>query len=443
MSEGIVEPKVPINQETPSVYVHESGQVVAFEQSTEIEKLMKCKFLAELAAKGSINEVKTLAKHFVRAQQLAQKAETTDHKTTQTDSVILNQTKNNHSEELDEVRANNIKVADQIYPEHYTKPVSLEERNEQEVLTEDQVIVIKQNEIEAVVLPDTVTEVVTKLPQRDIEIVVPAKELKTEVKNEIPQPENMPEIVPEDQADFIKLETVESKNDKDDSTIELSNDSDETVEVNQLMFEFETVDKPEEIEETYHSPVETNEFFQEVNLPVTSYEIVEEEIFSEMSAFYAEITVSDESDEEVNLPVLMIFKKFTEELVDSEEEIDNFDEIVSQVDRIFEVYESFVMAGLKGHEIEVELVSSIKALMELLGVEDPLSSIAELIQIYDLDFLIKNIEYFRILINEKYRKEFKSLSLDNDISALSSDDSNQSIFSWILSMTTLFSPIKV
>ncbi len=441
MSEGIAEPKVPINQETPSVYVHESGQVVDFEQSIDIEVLMRCDFLAKLAAKGSMTEVRTLAKHFVKAQQMAQKAGSTDYKTAPADSLIPNQIKNNQPPDV--VRSNDIKVASPTYSEHNEKPAVLEERNEQEVLTEDQVIVIKQNEIEVVALPDTVTEVVTKLPQRDIEIIVPAKELKTEVKNEIPQPENMPEIVPEDQADFIKLETVQSKNDKDDSTIELSNDSDETVEVDQLMFEFETVDKPEEIEETYHSPVETNEFFQEVNLPVTSYEIVEEEIISEMSAFYAEITPSDESDEEVNLPVLMIFKKFTEELVDSEKEIDNFDEIVSQVDRIFEVYESFVMAGLKGHQIEVELVSSIKVLMELLGVEDPLSSIAELIQIYDLDFLIKNIEYFRILINEKYRKEFKSLSLDNDISALSSDDSNQSIFSWILSMTTLFSPIKV
>ena len=438
MSEGIVRPPDSIKQETLSVYVHESGQVVTLEQANDMEKLLKCTFFAELALKGSVAEIKTLAKHFVKAQQLAQKIEEPEIKTTKDDLLSVDSVKSN---QLENLKTTDVKIVHQVYPEQINHN-PIKDQTVQEVLTEDKIIVIEQKQTEVPLLLDDVSEVVPRITKNKPDQLIFQKQIKQTLEKPIEQKTEEVKVVELVRSDDMAFKTDEIREETPVAAVDFNQ---EIVEFEQLVEEPPISNNLEIIsEEPQNIVIESDVFFEEANPTFIDYELAEKEIISEISAFYAEISLDDASKEKEQMPLAVTFKSFTEELILENHEIDNFEEIVSKIDRIFEVYESFLMAGQTGNEIEIELITSVRVLLELLGVEDPLTAITEFIKIYDFDFLIKNIKYFRILINEKYRKEFKSVSLDNTSVVASSDDNSiQSIFGWILSMTTLFSPIKV
>ncbi len=441
MSESLESSVVLNKQEPSSVYVHENGQAVEYEDSIDVKKLLKCDFLAKVAAKGSIEDVKSLAKFYVRSQNLTKETKENNVKNRREESVV----ETPKTDKFEEVFSSR-KILDK--PQAITESGnSILESQEifRDVLIEDQPIVIRQetklqtpaiNPEKASNRPSK-TEVVTNTPkssesEKPIRQEREKKVFANKLEIVVPSDDQTPTLVEKKDPEVI-IDSDESLSNFEEKT-ELSK-----FQIESTFDDFEEsidIDLGEEISETVNDTENDGVSY------LLEYQTAELQIVSEMSLFYEKFDkAKEDSEEKEYLPVVVVFKEFVEDLNNINQEIENFDEIISQLDRIFEVYESFSASGQAGLEIERELISSIKIFLELLGVEEPLSSISDFIRLYDFDFLIKNIEYFRILINERYRKEFKSGNINNDFNLIGNDDSNQTIFSWIMSMVTLFIPV--
>ncbi len=169
----------------------------------------------------------------------------------------------------------------------------------------------------------------------------------------------------------------------------------------------------------------------------------DQDIKVELDKFYKE-TFSEEVKLSLNiLPVLVNeFKNKTEVLRIINTESVPFDQakVLLKIDRIIEKFEEFNKNNiLRDKKAEINLFEDCVKLIKLLGIENGRELMIEFIENYGFDFFIKNIKYFRLLINEQYRREFKIKSLDNDFKT--SNSKYSTIYNWLLTLVTFFDPI--
>ena len=458
MSEGRVNSVLTQQPESGYSYVRQNGETVFASSMSEL--LSRCEVMAKLAASSSVEFVENIAKVYALGQQkLEEKAKIlTDQGDKSAEKIIRNSPK---------VESIKVRIVDTELPSQYieteTPPSFFIKPKVEEIhrLTNNEEIHVRsllisdefnKNEIKSesvIKIPHESSLEKTKIYSREVIkindtnleekiILNPTNQKNNETSSQ--NDENLQMELSNKNIDLTEEAfTSDNHNNLDDPLtipIELATD-DEILEAQNSIDDI--LSNPSEyVAETSENDIlspEVNPVLLKVGEEIYSEEL-ELEIKNEMDIFYKESSAQSE-----NNPIEIRFKGLVE-AIRGDEEIEDFGLIISQVDRVIEVYESFSRTIFDNSEIKAELINSFSKLLSLLGVEKTHMHLSEYLHIYDLEFLIKNIIYLRILINERYRKEFNN-SQSKYINISSYDDSDVSIFSWFVSFLTLIIYIPV